>query len=368
MNRKLLMAFILALFSLSLVLSGCASSERRAERTGGKADPSAVKPIKLTIATSWPSGLMLQKFPEKFAKEVKLASGGRLEVEVHPGGSIVGALEVMDAANAGTIDGYHSVSCYWMGKAPAASLFTSVPMGFEPFMYLTWIYDQGGLELWQKCYDKAGFNVKVIPLGITHPEMMAHSHKELKKLEDFKGLKHRTAAEFAQIFKSIGVSVVTLPGAEVYPSLERKVIDSAEFSTPGVNRALGFNEITKYYTGPGVHQPACLFELCINKNTWDKLPDDLKEIVQIVARSVTLWAWTADFKESMAAIDYYKSKGNIPVRISDDAQKEIRKAAWAFLDQKAKEDPIYNETWTSIKNYYKKFVDYEDFMVPIRAK
>lgn len=364
--NKMFILFVIMLVTTCLMLSGCATPEKP---SGGSDKEEALtnqKVIKWTLATSWPSGLLLQKIPEQFAEEVKIASGGRLIIDVQPGGAIVGPLEVLDATNTRTIDAYHSTPTYWMGKAPAASLFTSVPMGFEPFMYLSWLYERGGWELWQKTYDEAGFNIKVIPLGITHPEMLAHSHKPLQKPEDFKGLKHRCAADFAQIFKKMGVSVVTVPGSEVYPSLERNVIDSAEFSTPAVNKQLGFEQITEYFSGPGMHQPACLFELSINKDAWNELPDDLKQVVLICAKSVTLSSWTKDFVASMEALDYFKSKGNTPVRVSDEVQRQFRDAAWAYLDQQATKDQMYNEVWSSMKDYWTEFIEYEDFMVPIR--
>ena len=296
----------------------------------------------------------------------EVASGGRLKIEVHPGGSIVGAMEILDAVDSGVLDALGSVSTYWMGKSPALALFTSAPMGFEPFMYLTWLYEEGGLELWQKAYDQTGAKVKVLPCGITHPELLAHSHKPIEKPADFKGLKYRTAAEFADMFRKMGVAITTLPGAEVYPSLERKIIDAAEFSTPSVNEKLAFHQVTQYYTGPGMHQPTCVFDLVINRDSWNALPDDLKAIVEIVARSTTLWGWAADFSRSMDALDKFKASGNKAVRVSDEAQRQFREFAWQQMDLHAEEDALYKEVWTSMKEYWKKFNEYENFMVPIR--
>jgi len=319
-----------------------------------------------TLQTSMPAGVVIHEMFEKFAEEVKVASGGRLIIEVEPGGSIVGALEVVDAVDSGILDAHGSVSTYWMGRAPALSLFTSVPMGFEPFMYLTWIYEEGGLELWQEAYDNAGFDIKVMPMGITHPEVLAHTHVPMETLEDFRGLKFRTAAEFAEIFRGMGVSVTTLPGAEVYPSLERRVIDAAEFSTPSVNHVLGFQEITEYFAGPGMHQPACMFELAINKDAWNALPEDLKQIVEISARSTTLWAWAKDFSLSLEAVESWEEMGNTPVHVDHAVQRDFREIAWEHMDTQAERDEMYNTVWTSMKEYWDRFTEYEKFMVPVR--
>ena len=104
----------------------------------------------------------------------------------------------------------------------------------------------------------------------------------------------------------------------------------------------------------------------INKTSWDKLPEDLKQVVQIAARSVTLWAWTRDFAESVKAIEHFESKGNVGVRVSDEVQREFRKAAWDYLDKKAQTDQMYATVWNSMKEYWQKHTKYETFMVPIR--
>ena len=67
-------------------------------------------------------------------------------------------------------------------------------------------------------------------LGGSAPrELFAHSHKPIRSLDDYKGMKVRTAGAWAEIAQKLGASTVILAGAEVYPALERKVVDAIEW-------------------------------------------------------------------------------------------------------------------------------------------
>ena len=129
---------------------------------------------------------------------------------------------------------------------------------------LHWLYTGGGQQLWRE-YREEKFGVIAFPCGIRPPEAFAHSHKPIRTLDDFKGLKMRTVGAWAQILPGLGASVVSLPGGEVYQALERKVIDATEWATPGENVISGFHEIAKYIIVPGSHQPSAPFEITINK-------------------------------------------------------------------------------------------------------
>ena len=69
------------------------------------------------------------------------------------------------------------------------------------------------------------------------------------------------------------------PG-DIFPSLERGVIDAAEFVGPYLDRQLGLQKVAKYYYTTGWHEIATASELTINKAAWAKLPPDLKAIVE----------------------------------------------------------------------------------------
>jgi TRAP-type mannitol/chloroaromatic compound transport system substrate-binding protein len=326
--------------------------------------------IKWQVATGWPESMFLHAIPKKWAEDINKASGGRLVIELYPAGALVAAQELLDAANMGIINAYHAATNLWVGKMTAAPFFCSFPMIFsEPGMQLGWLYEGGGLELWQKMYDQAGYNVKIFPLGFTGPETLAWSNVKIEKIDDWKGLKYRGAGWWAELLRNIGVSVTTLPPGELYQALERGVLDALEFSTPNDDKNLGYYEIAKYNAGPGMHQPHTVYYLGINKASWESLPDDMKALVELAARATTMWSYTHDLEKSMQANEYFQSKGVIPVKVDEASQQRLYEDINALLDKKAQEQGgLFAETWTSIKEYRERFLKFEDFMKPISGK
>ena len=61
-----------------------------------------------------------------------------------------------------------------------------------------------------------------------------------------------------------------LPPGEIFPALERGVIDAAEFVGPFLDRQLGLHRAAKYYYTTGWHETATASELIINKAKWNK--------------------------------------------------------------------------------------------------
>jgi len=321
-----------------------------------------------TLQTTWAKGWLLHEMAEDFAKRVFDMSGGQFNIKVLPAGAVVGAMENLDATSKGTLDAYHSWPGYWQGKHPSANFFASIPMHLEPLMYVSWYYAGGGKDLMQQMYDEMKMNVYVIPGGVTHPELLAQSNKPLKNVKDFKGLKYRTPGWWGEILKKMGVSVMMLPGTELYPALQKGILDALEFSTPIVNKQQGFHEVTKYVAGPGMHQPTCYFELGFNKAKYDALPAEYKAMIQTAAMAMTIQKWSEDIVKGIETLEFYKSKGKTLTRVDDKDQREFRKNAWAFIDAEVKKinNPHTTKTWASVQNYWTKFGEYENFMVPVR--
>lgn len=321
------------------------------------------KTIRWRMPTTWPKGTILQWSAEFFAKTVNEMSGGRLKITAYPGGAIMGPLEIFDAVTAGTVEAAHGSSAYWIGKEPSAPLFSAIPMGFTAVPYLAWFYEGDGLKLMREMYAK--YNLGFVgPCGIIPPEDFAWSHKPITKLEDFKGLKFRTFGFWGEILSEMGASVVTLPGAEVYPSLQRKVLDAAEFSLPNIDRDLGFHEICKYLTVPGVHQPSTVFDLYVSKRAWNKLTPDLQAIVKYACQITSMRTLVRSVWLDGPALESFKKYGTKINYISPEVQQQMAKVANEFFDRKAAKDPFFAKVLKSQREWMKSYKVYRDLMNP----
>ncbi|MEM9250029.1 MAG: TRAP transporter substrate-binding protein [Pseudomonadota bacterium] len=204
----------------------------------------------------------------RVAEEVALLSGGTLRMKVYEPGKLVPAFEILEAVSTGKINSGYTTAGYWAGKIPAAPLFSAVPFGPEAGEYMAWLYYGNGMELYQRMYDEAGYNVKVLPCAVIAPETSGWFAKEINSPEDLQGLKMRFFGLGGKVMEKLGVATSLLPGGEIFPALEKGAIDATEFSMPAIDQRLGFHKVVKYNYFPGWHQQATVFELLINKDVW----------------------------------------------------------------------------------------------------
>ncbi len=325
--------------------------------------PALAKRVKWILQSTWTAGDFHQTNPKSFAKIIDEMSGGRLKINVMAVGAIVPAFEVMDAVNKGILDAGHAWPGYWMGKHPAATLFSSMvggPFGLNSEDFLGWVYRGGGLELYNELLQKElKMNVVAFPTSGEAPEPQGWFPEPIKSVKDFKGLKFRAAGMSAEVFKEMGMSVVTLSGGEIVPALERGVIDCAEFSDPSSDMRMGFQDVRKYYHMPGIHQPTGFMELIINKKKWDALPADLKAIVKY-------GAMVTGFQFDLSMLDrnsedlktLINKHGVTVVQTPREIMLEILKAWDKVAAKHAKQNALFGKVLESQKRWAKKVVPY----------
>jgi TRAP-type mannitol/chloroaromatic compound transport system substrate-binding protein len=324
----------------------------------------AEKKIVWTAQSSYPAGLPQLYAPaEDFANIIEEMTDGRLVIKLSPGGAIVPSKEVLEAVSSGVLDIGFTWAGWWIGKFPASVLFgNSFPNGLQMQEMLSWIYHGGGLELWNEMY--AGHNLVVLPpYGMLGSENFCWSRKPINSLEDFKGLKFRTVGIWGKALERLGARVVSLPGGEVYPALERGVIDAAEFATPAIDRKLGFQEICKYLKVGGIHEPCAPLETLVNAESWNRLPDDLKEKVRNALQVACFRAINRAMKEDAEAMNFFLNYPGLDVsKISDEMIAGIIKIGEEELDAYAAEDAFFARVLNSQRDFRKLVEPYADLV------
>jgi TRAP-type mannitol/chloroaromatic compound transport system substrate-binding protein len=233
---------------------------------------------KLRMVTSWPKRLPGPGMSaERIAERISALSGGRMEVQVHAAGEIVPALEVLDAVGSGVADLGHTAAFFWQGKMPAANFYTTVPFGLTPGEHVAWVEHGGGQALWDELY--APFGVKPFMGGNTGVCLGGWFRREIKSLEDIRGLKIRSLGLGGEIYRRLGATPVTMAPGEAFPALQSGVIDGVEFTTPASDIALGLWRIAPNYAYPGFNKPNGTGELIVARSVWDKLDAQARAIV-----------------------------------------------------------------------------------------
>ena len=238
----------------------------------------AAPTYKWKMVTTWPKNFPgLGTGANKLAQLITEMSGGRIKVKVYGAKELVPAFEVFDAVSRGTAEMGHGASYYWKGKSEAAQFFSAVPFGLNAQEMNAWLYYGGGMELWQELY--APFNLIPAAAGNTGVQMGGWFNKEIKSVADLKGLKMRIPGLGGEVLKRAGGTPVSLPGGEIYTSLQSGAIDATEFVGPYNDLAFGLYKAAKHYYYPGWHEPGTTLEAMMNKKAFEALPKDLQSIV-----------------------------------------------------------------------------------------
>ena len=265
--------------------AGVAACSQEAADCAASAE-AATERFEWSCVTSWPP-----KYPgagigvENLAARIEAASAGRLKIKVYGGGELVPAFEVFDAVSRGTVEMGHDASYYHKGKVAAAQYFTAIPFGLNYVELNGWLFYGGGLELWRELY--APFDLVPIPCGNTGVQMGGWFNKEINSVADLKGLKMRIPGLGGEVLQRAGATPVTMPGSEIFTSLQTGAIDAAEWIGPYNDVAFGLHKAARYYYYPGWQEPGPGLETIVNREAWEALPDDLRAIVEVSCQAIT---------------------------------------------------------------------------------
>ncbi|MFO1306014.1 MAG: TRAP transporter substrate-binding protein DctP [Burkholderiales bacterium] len=214
---------------------------------------------------------------EKMAKEVGEASGGKLQIQVLPGGGAVAVTEALDAVRSGIIDGNYTAASYFASKDPAFTLLGDTGAAFDNVAQRDrWIAEGGGIAIAREIYDKYGVYY-VGPVFWASEQIPAR--KALNGVDDLKGLKIRVPPGLiADVFGRAGAAVVNIPGGEVFNSLQSGVIDATDWASPALNMQAGLYRAAKFSVDAQHSMPTT--DVTFNKKKWESLSAEHRAIIE----------------------------------------------------------------------------------------
>ncbi len=306
----------------------------------------------------------------ELAKSIEQMSGGRLKIEPLPVGSVVGFFEVLDAVNRGALDGGMTWPGLWAGKNSAAGLFGSPlggPFGMGQNEFTAWLFSGGGQELYNELLQKELKMDVVAHFTTIQPfwEAFGWLKRPMTGLEDLKKLKFRSSGIGLEMFKRMGISTVGMAGGDIVPSLERGVIDGADWAIPSRDIVMGFQQAAKYYYMPSFRQPPAFHELIVNRKKWADLPADLQAIVKYAALAeiTRLSAYTVD-QDAKAAEDLVTKHGVQILRTPDDVLRAELEGIDKAFEAEAQKNPFFARVLAAQREYARKTVPHAQKMSP----
>jgi len=269
----------------------------------------AQKKVRWKMASAFSSTLdVIGPAGQRIAANVTKMSGGDFDLKFFEPNALVPPLQIFDSVAAGSVDAGYTAGGFHAGKIPAAAFFSTVPFGPQAGEYLAWMKFGGGQQIYEETY--AGFGVKGLAgCSINAPEAAGWFRKEIKSVEDLKGLKMRFYGLGARVMEKFGISTQLLAPGDIYPALELGTIDAAELSMPSVDLAAGFHQVAKHYYFPGWQQQSTLHEIIFSKEKFESLSEEHRAMLESACGEAAVWSFALAESKQFAALKEIQSKG-----------------------------------------------------------
>jgi len=282
----------------------------------------AVEPVPVQSATlSYANFPPASTFPcvqmERWKKEVEQRTKGALTINTFPGGTLLGAKNMLDGVVAGQAD----IGCFAMSYHPGR-----FPVLEAIDLPLEWpnaiVASMSLLDLYEKYRPKSLEKVKVLTMFACPPANIM-SITPVRSLKDLKGMEIRAAGTGVKVLDLLGASPIGMPQSDVPDALHKKVIQGMASSLE-VMKDFNYAEYCHYVTMTNLQ--VVTFAVVMNRNRWDSLPADVKNVLDKLCREQTEWTGRYVDQHVNDAIDWSKSKYQIEViEFSSKEKAEMKK-------------------------------------------
>lgn len=336
MNRKKSLAIPAIAVTAILALSSCGGGVVGGAEggDGGEDDNYSWRLVTHQI----PGTPRYQETVVPFTEYIEEASDGRLSVEIFGADDLFPVDETFDAVANGTVDAAAIYAGFWSGRDEVFNLQPGVPgdpiTDYEDVL----VRNEAVAPILEEAY--AGHGVTFLGAFDYAPPEILMSTVEIESVDDFGGLNIRAAGSAAAFYNALGASVVTVSPPEIYTALQLGTVEAAEYNDFLMNGEMGLDEVTNYVIEPAIHVGGNSDkDLIINPDTWNELPDDLKEIVEDARDHVMEISGSSYAEADAEAREEWVEAGVEIIELPESEIDEMREVAadWLLETQEGSE-------------------------------
>lgn len=255
----------------------------------------------------------------------------------------VAAEAITDEVRAGRFNAGFAWLSADASRIPAADLIASRPFGMEPWEFVAWWFEGGGAALAQELYSAHG--VHPLLCGIAGPEAGGWFRREIRSVDDFRGLRMRFGRGLPQrVLERLGAITVQLSLSEIVPAFESGRIDAAELSFPAWDaRMLRASTLIKNYYFPGWHQSHAATHLVISAGVWSKLSDAQRTLLESACTAATLRTIARHESIQGEALARFKADGVALRTFPEPVLRALQRSADAVMEEQAAADGMFRK-------------------------
>lgn len=298
--------------------------------------------------SSWlPSGISWDSIAY-MSEYVKRMSNGRLVMKPSAPGAIVPVAEQLEAVGMGVMQACFVWPGYFPGQIPVA--FThgdcmAAPKSVAEMRDLYENYEDGRImKLLRQEYAKHGVHLVGNVYWVL--DNLIISKKPINGVKDIKGLKFRSSELIALQLAKLGAGTIWTPADEIYTMLSTGGVDAITFSHAADMVDMGFHEVTKYWVKYPTTVGPATDAFIVNLETWNKLPDDLKAILEAACEIGTARNIFQAELTIANAWNFVKEKGIEIVEWPEEDARILAETAREVVPEKYMKNESFKEIFT----------------------
>ncbi|MBZ0162863.1 MAG: TRAP transporter substrate-binding protein [Notoacmeibacter sp.] len=306
--------------------------------------------LRLKLQTHFnPALSVIGEASKNYVDTVKTIAGDDIEIRFYEANKLAPTVETFGAVRDGTIDAVFGWVGYFSGQVPAFSVFSDVPFGPSPEEFMTWMYEGEGTAIANDIFEKNGVHGTFCAL--IPGEGGGWFREELGSAADLKGKKLRWSGTGGKVLQEFGASVSVVPTGEIFPNMERGVLDATEFSLPSVDKILGLYKIAKHMYVPGWHAPYNTEFLMVNLGVWNGMSPEQRSVLEVACKANVAWTLSRGLGEQAQALAFYREEGVRVHRWSDADLASFREIFGKVIAGEAAADADYKRALDSLDGY-----------------
>ncbi|MBI5579747.1 MAG: TRAP transporter substrate-binding protein [Deltaproteobacteria bacterium] len=255
---------------------------------------------------------------EVFKQEVEKLSGGKIAVEVHHVGALGKVRETMEMVRMGTLESALGGVANFQRNVPELGI-TVLPYLWKDLKRQYEVLDgPPGKELDKRMLAAGFYSLGFWDNGFRH---VSNSRKPVQTVDDLKGLKIRTLPTpvHTGFFKACGAAPTPMDFTELFEALRSGVVDAQE-NPPSMTYTARFYEVQKFYSLTGHVNEVGVF--IMNKGFYEKLPKELRAVVDQAAKKTKTWQWAENDKDNQK---YLKDMEKAGMKVNNLTEAELAK-------------------------------------------
>jgi TRAP-type transport system periplasmic protein len=261
-----------------------------------------------------------------FADDVKARTGGRLEIVVHSGGSLVRLPEILRAVQTGQVQAGEMLMFIYGNLDPLFELDTI------PFVAVGYDAARRLYELQKPHLDRRFADRGIKPLYyVPWPGQGIVAQKRVQTIDDLRGSKMRTVGQVtARFAELIGAAPTIVQTAEIAQAFFTGLVDSSIYSpTTGVDtQAWDYAKV--FVNAQAMHSKNAF---SVNRRAFDALPADLQRAVLDAAAAAEKRGWEMSQRRQDEALAELRHRGMDVVDPNPALMAQLKDIGGKMLDE-----------------------------------